>query len=121
MQQVIEYDRGFTNPYTEAYKNALIDDELKFNANTLQRLGFESEESLSQAIEKAMHVCAMNGLNVREHFRCVYLGDGDLHTLCRDWKLSRLAYTLVLLNGQADNPVVGRFQYEMARSYSSES
>ncbi|MFA0960502.1 hypothetical protein AB9P05_01720 [Roseivirga sp. BDSF3-8] len=117
MQQIIEYNRGYSNPYTDAFQEALDNHELRFTSRNLQEFGFDTYGELSQAINRAMQVCALSGMPVDKHFRCVYLSDEVSKTVCQDWKLSKLAYTLVLLNGKPENPMTSRMQVELVRHY----
>ena len=98
-------------------EEAINDRKLLFKAGSLIEIGFASMPEVTAAVERAMKVCYNNGLDIQEHFKAIYISDNDKHTICRDWKLSKLAYTLVMINGACDNPMVGRLQLEILNRY----
>jgi hypothetical protein len=102
-------------------EDALNERNLIFTAASLTNMGFESMDEIAQAVERAITICNCNGLSVTEHFKTVYISDHDSHTVRRDWKLSKLGYTLVMMNGSCENPVVGRLQIEMLKKYMAHS
>lgn len=96
-----------------AILEALRDRQLQFLAGNLRQMGFGPDHEVLHAVERAMRVCMSSGLPIREHFKPVYIS--HRHTVSRDWLLSRLAYTLVMLNGAPDNPLVSRLQLSLIR------
>jgi hypothetical protein len=101
----------------DAFEEAMIDHKLVFNARSLCDVGFEPNNEVTAAVERAMRICSSNGLSIKEHFKTIYISDSDTHTVQRDWKLSKLAYTLAMMNGASDNPMVGRLQFEVLKNY----
>jgi hypothetical protein len=101
----------------DAIEEAMNDQNLVFNATSLKAIGFESLLEISKAVERAMAVCNCNGIEVKEHFKSIYISDNDKHTIERDWKLSKLAYTLTIINGASDNPMVARLQFAILQKY----
>jgi hypothetical protein len=107
----------YTSGDWDAVEEAVNDRNLVFNAASLSKIGFESFEEIDQAVERAMALCYHNGVSPREHFKTFFIADEDTHTLRKDWKLSRLAYTLVLFNGTSNNPVIARVRFEIIKQY----
>jgi hypothetical protein len=102
---------------SDLLEEAMSERQFFFNASSLRNIGFNSPVEIAEAVERAISVCNCSGLSANEHFKAVYLSDNDSHTLCKDWRLSRFGYTLVMLNGSCENPVVGRLQIEMLKKY----
>ena len=100
----------------DAFRDAVADHALRFRASDLREAGFEPEEEVSRAVARAMQICSGCGVPIREHFKTVYVGDHHEHTVSRDWMLSRFAYTLVVMNGAADNPLVSRLQFQVIKN-----
>jgi hypothetical protein len=98
-------------------EEAMNERHLLFSANSLRNVGFDSPADIAKAVERAISICICSGLSATEHLKAIYLSDNDCHTLYKDWRLSRFAYTLVMLNGSCENPVVGRLQIEMLKKY----
>lgn len=84
-------------------------------ASTLESVGFEPPEEIVYAVEKAMRICSHCGVSLSGNFKIIYIADEANHTVRRDWRLSKLAYSLVMLNGSTDNPIVGQMQLEILR------
>jgi hypothetical protein len=101
----------------QVMEEAVNEQYLTYRATTLYSLGLGPMEIIEKAVERAMTVCSENGVLVEEHFKTVYISDNNSHSLSKDWKLSRLAYTLVLINTCSDNPLVGRMQLELLNAY----
>lgn len=98
-------------------EEALIHQALNYKASNLWSKGFETPEGLSQAVARAMRVCRSTGIPLREHFKPVYVSDDEEHLVVQDWRLSKFAYLLVLLNAERERPLVGRLQVRLIRSY----
>ena len=117
MFDIIEYRTTFENTTVDALEEAINNQNLIFNARSLADMGFATHAEISAAVERAIRVCSHNGLPIKEHFKPIYIADYNSHTVSRDWKLSKLAYTLVMINGTCDNPMVGRLQLEILNKY----
>jgi hypothetical protein len=116
-------DKRFTtgHDYSGVVEDAMNDQNLVFTANSLLDIGFSSTVEIDEAIHRARAVCNNSGLPLHLHFKSIYISDDGHHTVQREWKLSRLAYTLVILNGSSENPLVARLQMTILNTYLSES
>ena len=103
--------------FSEPLQDAMNDSNLIFNANSLLDAGFRSGEEIEIAVERAKSVCMNSGVVISQHFKSIYVSDEGHHTVQRDWRLSRLAYTLSILNGSSDNPLVARLQMTILNAY----
>ena len=74
-----------------------------------------SPKQITEAVVKAMSVGKSSGLDVDQHFRPVFTGIEK--QVVSDCKLSHLAYGLVLMNADAELPVVGDFQVSVLKQY----
>lgn len=110
--QVIVRQNGDIPKSIELFLEMLTEKELNFYADTLENV-YTSTDELNSAVVKAIRICQSMGLPLNEHFKAVYLYDNDAHSVRRDWKLSKLAYYLSIINGNPANPIVGRMQIEL--------
>ena len=88
--------------------------DMQFTSASLENI-YQSDRDMEMAIARAMRVCSNIGLPLERHFRRRYLANEILHTLETDWRMSKVAYCLTLMNGNPDNPMVGRIQWELLK------
>ena len=117
----LEVRHFFGSAPWSALDDAIHEQSLIFSTRSLVDIGFDPCDEICSAVERAMQVCNHNGLPVNDHFKPIFVSDNDAHTVCKEWKLSRLAYMLVMMNGASDNPMAGRLQYEVLRVYMQKS
>lgn len=96
------------------FMNAIIEMELFFDSQSLQYV-YPTDGELTTAINRAMRVCCNLGLPLERHFRIRYISDYSKQTLIQVWKMSKAGYYLTLINGDPDNPMVGRMQWELIK------
>jgi hypothetical protein len=87
---------------------------LKHLASDLLEQGL-SPEQITEAVIKAMNVGKSSGLEIDQHFRPVFTGIEK--EVVSDCKLSHLAYGLVLMNADAELPIVSGFQVSVLQQY----
>lgn len=92
-----------------AFSHALNETELNFTSGSLSNL-LGSSQDVSTAVTRAMLVCLQAGLPVQRHFRIFYTFNHNAGQIESNWKLSKLAYCLALINGHPGHPVVSRMQ-----------
>ncbi|HEY9488976.1 MAG TPA: hypothetical protein VIQ51_11615 [Chryseosolibacter sp.] len=117
MYEVVEISRNESSPELNAFTEALRDSNLCFKASALEGMGVRSYEELSTAVGRAMTTCATCGLPLNNHFKRVYISDDVGHMVSEDWMLTKLAYTLVLLNCSPSHQTIGQFQIELIRNF----
>lgn len=112
--QIVEIETGYSFASIRNFIDAMIDQDLYINSQTLEKI-YPSREDLAMAISRAMRICVNTGLPIREHFRSVYISDHHQHYVKRNWKMSEVACCLVLVNGNPENPLVGRLQLALLK------
>jgi len=85
-----------TDAYTPHIASALL--------NTIY-----DQETLQEAMNRAVQVCLHIHVPVQKHFRHVYVPDAS-GLVREDWALSDFAFYLLLLNGKAENADVAYAQ-----------
>lgn len=91
---------------------AIIEMKLLFNSESLQNV-YPSAQELGTAVKRAMRICYNIGIPLEEHFRIRYVSNLNQRTVTQVWKMSKAAYCLTLINGDPDNLMVGRMQWEL--------
>lgn len=100
------------NPTIIEFLEALEEKSLYYRASSLEDV-FETADEISLALQKAMLICNRAGIPMHQHFNILYIADDQ--GLRTDWRLSKFAFCLVVLNGNSDLPMVGRMQLELLR------
>lgn len=111
---LVEIFENYYHPSLDEFLEAMADRDLIFRASSLHKI-LHDEDEITNALSRAMHVCNNCGLPIREHFRAIYMADDDVQSIKIDWKLSKLAYILSILNGNPENPVVGQMQIKLLK------
>jgi len=105
-----------TQTYSRLHEfiDSLADQQLTFYASDLlNQQGCDSMSTLEQAVKRATEVCSSMHLPLRENFKVVFRSQNG--KLVQDWRLSPMAYLLMVLNADSHNALVARAQVEMVR------
>ena len=102
------------NSPLEQFIDSLADHNLTYYASDLMHLtGCKSMDELGTALKRATEVCNCMHIPLRENFKVVFRPqDGEL---VQDWRLSPMAYMLMVLNADAHNDLVAHLQVEMVK------
>jgi hypothetical protein len=86
---------------------------LYYASEAATEMEFDSLEELHSSVKRAMELCISAGIPIKGNFQRVYkcFDDG----LTYDWKLSLLAYKLVCLSGNVNNPNVSRLNIKLIK------
>lgn len=74
-----------------------------------------SPDHIKDAVARAIKAGKSSGIDIRKHFMPVF--SGIEKEIISDCKLSKLAYGLVLMNADAQLPLVGRWQVRVLEEY----
>jgi len=113
--EILVLDHQRIPQHIMAFLEALEQLNMQFSSASLENI-YHSDHDMEMAIARAMRICSNIGLPLERHFRRRYLANPLLHTLETEWRMSKLAYCLALVNGNPDNPMVGRIQFELLRT-----
>jgi hypothetical protein len=90
-----------------------IEQNLVFYASEAAAMMQLSGDELITAVKRAMDVLHAAGYPAGSHFKRIFTCSA--RGLLYDWKLSVLAYHLVMLNGDAANPNVAQLQVRLLK------
>ena len=82
--------------------------------DVLTGVGIDDEREMDRALLRTIQVCRSLDIPLDRNFLMVYRNDG--RDLLRDWKLSNLACSLLLLNANTANEIVARTQIELIKN-----
>ncbi|WP_230407019.1 hypothetical protein [Pontibacter cellulosilyticus] len=103
-----------TNSPLEQFIDSLADQNLTYYASDLLHLtGCESMDELGTALRRATEVCTCMHIPLRENFKVVFRPQNG--ELVQDWRLSPMAYMLMVLNSNSQNDLVAHLQVEMVK------
>src|SRR5690606_7855905 len=86
-----------TDPMIEMFISGINEMKYRYYASELlRRMIHSSEINLDRSVRKAIAILKLTGLPVQEHVTCVYRSDNK--GINRDWKLSELACSLIILS-----------------------
>jgi len=112
---LVEIFENYYNHSLAEFMEAMADRDLIFRASSLHKI-LHDENEINFALSRAMRVCNNCGLPIREHFKAIYMADDAVQSIKIDWKLSKLAYMLSILNGNPENPIVGQIQIKLLKN-----
>lgn len=103
------------NPYLRDFLNSFQERKLRYYASELRKvLALPALSYLDDALQRAMKVCRSQQLELEEHFKPVYRCEET--GVVKDWKLSPLAWCLVILNADPASPEVARMQLALLKN-----
>lgn len=107
-------DNASLNSPLEQFIDSLADQNLTYYATDLMHLtGCESMDELGVALKRATEVCTCMHIPLRENFKVVFRPQNG--EMVQDWRLSPMAYMLMMLNSNAQNDLVAHLQVEMVK------
>jgi hypothetical protein len=102
------------NSPLEQFIDNLADQNLTYYASDmLQLTGCKSMDELSMALRRATEVCTCMHIPLRENFKVVFRPQNG--ELLQDWRLSPMAYMLLVLNSNSQSDLVAQLQVEMVK------
>ena len=105
---------NYNSPHFEEFLHSLQERKLRYYASELQKiLELPQLNQLDEALRRAMHVCRSQQLELAEHFKPIYRCEET--GVLKDWKLSPLAWCLVMMNADPAYPEVARMQLALIR------
>ena len=104
-----------TIPVIEDFMQSVFERRHRYYASELLRkLVHKRDFQIEPAIRKAITICKLTGIPVQDHFRAVYRCDAS--GLSRDWKLSELACSLIIVSYDPVDEEVKRIRESFIRS-----
>jgi hypothetical protein len=102
----------FTHGAPDDFEDILHSIEFKYTTRHLALSGLK-EEQIEKAINRAMKVCRLNGIDTSDHFRSMYIFDEKSHVTYCDWHMTRQGLALVVINAPVISETIANWQWEL--------
>ncbi|MCJ8163610.1 hypothetical protein MKJ04_02075 [Pontibacter sp. E15-1] len=111
---LVTIEQTRTNSPLDDFVNSMAENQLTFYASDLlQERGCDSIIEIELAVRRATEICNSMHLPLRENFKSVFRSrNGEV---VQDWRLSPMAYMLMILNADPHHELVARMQVELVR------
>lgn len=111
---LVTFEQTRTYSPLNEFLDSLAEQQLTYYASDLlEKRCCDSFEELGQAVRRATEVCHTMHLPLQENFKVVYRSQNG--EVMQDWRLSPMAYLLMVINSDSHNDVVARMQVEMVK------
>ncbi|MFT4805215.1 MAG: hypothetical protein ACI9YE_002431 [Psychroserpens sp.] len=114
MELIVYTERYHVSHAVHNFMDFYYSMNMKYLASDLLGKGL-SPEQITHAVEVALKVANSSGMEAHKHFMPVY--SGLKQGVIKDCKLSHLAYSLVLMNADANLKAVGKFQVDVLKRF----
>ena len=103
------YEYNHTDPIIELFVSRMNDLNYRYYASDLMNRLMRSEDfDFDASIRKAITILRLTGIPVQQHFSCIYRSAyGGTR---RDWKLSELACSLIIISAKPANQEIEEIQ-----------
>ncbi len=97
-----------------SFLDSLAERNLKYYASDLlEKHGCKNHEELDQAVKRATEVCSCMHLPLNENIKAVYRSQNG--QVVQDWRMSPMAYMLLVINADSRNQLVAQMQVELVK------
>ncbi len=91
-----------------------FDSMLIYSLHHIAFLGNISEENSVEALQKSIKVCFLAGINSNHHFKRIYVFDSTIGTLRIDWRMSKTALNLIIIQTPSLNDKMAIWLWKLA-------
>lgn len=106
------YEYNYTDPVIEAFVSRMNDLNYRYYASELLDQMMQSDDfNFNAAVRKAIAILRLTGVPVQQHFSCIYRS--TVKGTKRDWKMSDLGCSLVIISAQPSTPEIEEIQQEL--------
>lgn len=96
------YEYNYTDPLIESFFSNINELNYRYYASELLNRLMQTEDfDFDKSIHKAIAILRLTGIPVQEHFTCIYRSAA--RGMRRDWKMSELACSLVIISAETAN------------------
>ncbi len=98
------------------FEDAIYHSARSFSMQHLIIAGITSQEDIIRAIEKAMLVCSIAGIDSSIHFKKIYVHDVQNGVTYTDWMMTKKGFNLILIQYPHLNEKVAQWLLELVES-----
>jgi len=111
---ITHYSSVHSKSISDEFEEALRDSTLHYSMRHIILAGITSQENVAAAMERAMQVCSLAGVNIRYHFKQVYVSNENTGAVYTDWLMSRKGFNLMIMQSPELNEQIARWLWELA-------
>ncbi len=98
------------------FEDAFYHSQLQFSLRHLIFTGDISTENIMEALQKALQICYLAGINSKHHFKQIYVFDAKTGTLNVDWYMSKKGFNLMVMQIPLLNEKLSSWLWKLADS-----
>lgn len=106
------YEYNCIDPIIGSFISRMNELKYRYYASDLLNRMMQTEDfDLDTSVRKAIAILRLTGVPVQKHFSCVYRS--TLLGMRRDWKMSELGCSLVIISAKPENQNIEEMQYAL--------
>jgi hypothetical protein len=118
-QKFIQYYPIAKNEFlADSIEDAFYDSTLQYSLRHIAFIGNIAPEDIQEALQKALHVCHLAGMNSKHHFKQIFLFDEKIGTLRIEWLMSKTGFNLMIIQTPTSNEKMALWLWKLAESKS---
>ena len=98
------------------FEGAWHDSMLRYSMRHIVLAGITSQENIMKALQRAMEVCSLADINVKHHFKQVFIFDEATGITHADWLMSRKGLNLIIMQSPSLNEHIAQWLWELAET-----
>ena len=99
---------------SQAFEDALYQSKCCYSLQNCVMIGMAAPEQMMEALQKAVQVCTLAGINARHHFSKIYLFDAATGATHIDWLMSKKGFNMVVMQSSLLNEQVARWLWALS-------
>ena len=112
--EITLYSTEHNESAPDEFEAAVHESMLRYSIRHIVLAGITSQEDVMEALQRAMRVCSLAGINSRHHFRQIFVVDETTGATHADWLMSKTGLNLTLMQTPALNENIARWLWELA-------
>jgi hypothetical protein len=112
--QIVEYHPNDYNNVLKDFEEAICYATLKYSLSHLAFIENISEDDSLKALQKALQICQLAGIESKYHFKKIYIYDDTIHALQMDWRMSQKGFNLMVMQFPSLNEKKALWLWELA-------
>lgn len=111
--EITVYSSGQSESAPGKFEEAMHDSMLRYSMRHLVLAGITAQQDITEAMQRAMHICFLAEINVKQHFKQVYVYDESTGMTHTDWLMSKKGFNLTLMQSPSLNDQIARWLWEL--------
>ena len=111
--QITPYSSRNNYFYQNEFEDAVYHSARSYSMQHLIVAGITSQEDILKALQRAMKVCSLAGIDARLHFEKIFVYDVNNETIYTDWLMTKKGFNLILIQYPLLNEKIARWLLEI--------